>query len=256
MTNGMPEIPSNSLILMAYRGSIAHGMYIPDTDPNSIDDIDLMGINVPGRSYYHGLEGFGHSDTVEIKHGHWDIVCYEAKKAIRLLAAGNPNVLSLLWVDDEHVLQTSTPGFLLRASRNLFMTQRIIPAFIGYAQGQLHKMEHNVFEGYMGAKRKALVEQFGYDTKNASHCIRLLRMGTEAILSGRMLVNRTGIDADELLAIKRGEYKLEAIKALAESHLDNLRMAEKITDLPPLPDMARIGELTMEIVEQGMALHG
>lgn len=31
----------------------------------------------------------------------------------------------------------------------------------------------------MGEKRKQLVAKHGYDTKNASHLIRLLRMGME-----------------------------------------------------------------------------
>jgi len=30
-------------IFLGYRGSIAHGMYVPNSDPNSIDDKDIMG---------------------------------------------------------------------------------------------------------------------------------------------------------------------------------------------------------------------
>ena len=44
----MPEIGHHDMpigtCLLAYRGSIAHAMYVPGSDPNSIDDIDLMGI--------------------------------------------------------------------------------------------------------------------------------------------------------------------------------------------------------------------
>lgn len=236
---------------MAYRGSVAHGMYIP----NSIDDVDLMGLNVPGRGYYHGLDSFGHSDTVEIKQGHWDIVCYEARKAIRLLTQGNPNILSLLWLKDEHYLQLSTPAMLLIENRDLFMTQRLIPAFIGYAQGQLHRMQLNTFEGYMGEKRKSLVEKFGYDTKNAAHCIRLLRMGSEAAREGVLKVNRLSIDADELLAIKRGEFPLSEVKGMAENALMFMRQAEQDTVLPESPNLRKIHELTMAVIEKGMALY-
>ena len=38
------ELVYPGTILMAYRGSIAHGMYTPSTDPDSIDDKDLMGV--------------------------------------------------------------------------------------------------------------------------------------------------------------------------------------------------------------------
>jgi len=33
----------DDLILLVYRGSIAHDMYVPQSDPNSIDDKDIMG---------------------------------------------------------------------------------------------------------------------------------------------------------------------------------------------------------------------
>lgn len=34
-------------VCLAYRGSVAHNMYVPSTDPDSIDDKDLMSICVP-----------------------------------------------------------------------------------------------------------------------------------------------------------------------------------------------------------------
>ena len=40
--------------------------------------------------------------------------------------------------------------------------------------------------GYMGDKRKRLVVELGYDAKNASHCVRLLRMCIEFLTTGEM----------------------------------------------------------------------
>ena len=37
------ELVPDDLIVLGYRGSISHGMYVPQTDPNSIDDKDVMG---------------------------------------------------------------------------------------------------------------------------------------------------------------------------------------------------------------------
>ena len=42
------RIPDEWVVLAAYRGSIAHGMYVPNTDPTSIDDKDVMIVVVPG----------------------------------------------------------------------------------------------------------------------------------------------------------------------------------------------------------------
>ena len=92
---------SDWCILSMYRGSIAHGMYVPNSDPNSIDDKDAMVICVPPIEYYYGLRQFGSRGTQEIKRNEWDIVVYEARKFLSLLAQGNPNVLMVLWLDEK-----------------------------------------------------------------------------------------------------------------------------------------------------------
>lgn len=232
----------DSLILLGYRGSEAHGTY---DERLGIDDIDLMGFVAPGRGYYHGLESFGSSDTKEIKDGPWDIVLYEAKKAIRLLANGNPNVLSLLWLDHYHV--ATKAGQLLIQNRHLFMSKRIYHTFQGYAYSQLKKMTHNAHEGYMGEKRKALVAKYGYDTKNAAHLIRLLRMGREALKTGQLNVRRD--DAEELLAIKNGRWQLDHIHRLAEENFRLLQEEKDTSPLPDEPDYGKISLLCQQIVE-------
>lgn len=71
--------------------------------------------------------------------------------------------------------------------------------------------------------RRALEEKSGYDTKHASHLVRLMRMGYEIITEGKVLVNRVGVDADELLTIKNGGWSFEKVmefKDEMESKLD------------------------------------
>lgn len=150
-------------VLLAYRGSIAHGMYIPNTDPNSVDDVDLIGIVIPPIEYYYGLSTYANDGSKEIKQDKWDIVLYEIRKTVRMLKSGNPNILSLLWTDPAHFISVSQEGQWLVQNRSLFLTNEIHRSFYGYAMGQMHKMEHGATNGFMGAKRKALVEKFGYD---------------------------------------------------------------------------------------------
>lgn len=233
--------------LHGYRGSIAHGTYEPNHEPESIDDKDTMAFCVPPLDRYFGLRDFGSRGTVEVKQDPWDIVVYEARKAIRLLAQGNPNVLSMLWLPENLYIRRTAGGELLLEHRDLFVGRHVYKPFAGYASQQLYKMEHGAFKGYMGDKRKALVEQHGYDTKNAAHLIRLLRMGIEFLRDGELNVQRH--DAAELLAIKHGEWPLEKVKAEAERLF---RRAEDVCDrstLPIRPDMGRIDALCVEIVQ-------
>jgi uncharacterized protein len=237
--------------LHGYRGSIAHGMYEPSTQPGSIDDKDTMAFCVPPLDYYFGLSEFHSQGTQEIKHGEWDIVVYEARKALRLLAQGNPNVLSILWLEPDLYITVTAGGRLLLDRRDLFVGRHVYKPFVGYATQQLYKMEHAAFKGYMGDKRKALVERHGYDTKNAAHLIRLLRVGVEFLRDGEMNVQRH--DAAELLAIKHGEWSLERIKDEAQRLFRRAEDAYDRSTLPVRPDHAMVNALCTEIVDAELA---
>lgn len=130
-------------ILVGYRGSHAHGMYVPNTDPNSFDDIDLMAVVIPDKDHFYGLKEFGSRGTESFFIREWDVVTYEIRKFIRLLAKGNPNVIGLLWLKEDQYLKKTPAGQYLIDYRNLFSSKTVYDSFVGYAHGQLHKMEHN-----------------------------------------------------------------------------------------------------------------
>jgi len=230
-------------ILLGRMGSHSHGTYIPPAD-GGIDDIDVMGICVPPKEYYYGLQDFEQVDTWVDE---YDIVIYEVRKVIRLLLKNNPNVLGLLWLRPEDYIEISPHGQLLIDNRDIFSSKLAFHSFTGYARGQLKRMTHHACKGYMGAKRKALVEKFGYDTKNAAHLIRLLRMGIEFIETGQLNVFRTR-DADELKAIKRGEYMLFQLHIMADELFKRAEEVIKTSTLPDRPDKDKVEELLMEIV--------
>ncbi len=234
-------------ILSAYRGSIAHGMYVLASSPTSVDDKDIMAICVPSREYYLGLGEYGSRGTVEVKQGAWDIVIYEVRKMIRMLLEGNPNVLSLLWVAPRHHVTVTAAGKLLLRSRGLFVGRHVYHSFVGYAESQFKRMTHLAFEGYMGQKRKRLVERFGYDTKNAAHLIRLLRMGIEFLNDGELRVTRP--DAAELLAIKQGQWTLKRVQAEANQLFAQAKRAYQRSTLPEAPQREQVNKLCVQIIQ-------
>lgn len=233
-------------ILTCYRGSIAHGTYIAPKEPTGIDDKDVMALCVPPTEYYIGLKIFGSRGTAEIVRDEWDIVVYEIKKALSLLAQGNPNILQILWLEDRHYIDVKPAGELLLSNRDLFIGKHVFKPFAGYARAQFEKMRRVRFHGRMGEKRKTLVRKFGYDTKNAAHMIRLLRMGIEFLSTGELQVERP--DASEIVGIKSGYWSLEEVEAEAArlfSAIDNALIHSK---LPDKPDRDRISDLCQEIV--------
>ncbi len=100
----------------------------------------------------------------------------------------------------------------------------------------------------MGDKRKQLVLEHGYDSKNAAHLIRLLRMCVEFFQTGEMLVKRP--DREELLAIKRGMWSLGDIKDLAAELFNKARAAKDASDMPMEPDFSGAEKLLVRLLSE------
>jgi hypothetical protein len=298
-----------NLEVMSYRGSQAHDMYTPKSDPNSIDDVDLIGFKVAPTSHYLGLTEWGSRGTMDFWVDEFDIVVYELQKAFGLLLNGNPNILSILWTDP---IFASPIGYEILFNRKLFISKNAYHSFAGYAQAQLQKMEsrdpadlrkymavnyemkhrgiHPTDQiipvvdivnmtgemmdvvrwsdeklkasyssylkkgenlGYMGDKRKKLVLENGYDSKNAAHCIRLLKMCREFLEDGEMRVKRTK-DRDELLRIKAGKWALVDIKMYAEDLFQQTKTAYERSTLPPQPDRKGAEALLIKLLREGI----
>jgi hypothetical protein len=168
-----------------------------------------------------------------------------------MLLQNNPNVLSLLWLQENHVINAHPLGRLLIENREIFSSKVAYHSFTGYAHSQLKRMtrfDENAGEGYMGAKRKALAKEMGYDTKNASHLIRLLRMGIEFMSEGILHVERD--DAPELLEIKKGEWSLMRVQQHADEMFALSREAVVRSNLPAKPDREKAEALSIEIISK------
>ena len=124
---------------------------------------------------------------------------------------------------------------ILRRERN-FRNQ--LKEYKGY---QRWEMDRN-------PKRKLLEEKYGFDTKSASHLIRLARSGIEILRDGKLNIWRE--DASELLSIRRGERSFESIKEESENLLAEMNVLYKSNpkNLPKKSDMVFLEQLNREIV--------
>lgn len=247
------ELVPDGVILLGYRGSIAHGTYSnPEHYKDSIDDKDIIGVTIPGPDHYFGLDPFFRENPIsargvyEKKLREWDAVHYEIRKFIFLLYQSNPNVLSLLWLEPHHYIIRTEWGERIIQARNLFISKKIYYSFSGYAYDQLKRITRYSTEGYMGEKRKGLVDKFGYDTKNASTLIRLLRMGIEFLREGVFHTHRH--DARELVAIKTGEWSLEKVKEEADRLFKRAEQAYDECKFPSEPNREAVNNLLVDIL--------
>lgn len=98
--------------------------------------------------------------------------------------------------------------------------------------------------------RADLERQYGYDTKHAMHLVRLLRMCREILTRGEVLVRRP--DAEELLAVRNGAWKYEALVEWAEREELEMESLYRGSILPRQADRKKLDELTIRIVQSMM----
>jgi len=245
--------PSN-LLYLCYRGSVSHNTYVPNTDPNSVDDIDLLGVFISPPEYYIGLSQhkLENPTTIEVMKEIngilYDCVFYEIRHFIGMALRCNPNIFSALWVSPEYRLITNHHFVPFLFSRNIFVgKQQLFKSFTGYANGQLKEMTQYNKSGYMGEKRKKIIDKFGYDVKNASHLVRLLHMGIEALNTGEVKVLRD-VDANMLIDIKLGRWKLDEVQMYSHELFRRARKAYEDSTLREEPDVKTAEQILMTIL--------
>ncbi|OGW02437.1 MAG: hypothetical protein A2889_01165 [Nitrospinae bacterium RIFCSPLOWO2_01_FULL_39_10] len=236
-------------IMEGYRGSHCHGTYIPSSDPNSVDDIDIFRVVVQPKEYYLGIRSYlGKQEHYEAFVGEYDVLVYDIRKFIYLLSKGNPNVHIFLWLRPEDYFKITDAGRYLISNRTEFLSQRIIQSFGGYAISQFKRMTHIKYEGYMGKKRKSLVNRYGYDCKNAAHCIRLLATAIDLLKTGKLIAYREK-DKDTLIEIKSGRWTMEKVNEYAEKLMKEFEKLAHISDFPPDIVPEKLNEILLNAME-------
>lgn len=233
-----------NMVYACYVGSQSHGTYVPKDDPQAIDDIDILCIVVPPPKAILGLDPWKETEQLQIDE--WDIVVHSVSKFVRLLLKGNPNMLGALWVREQDQLYCDPRFKEFLTHRKTFSTKESFHSFAGYANEQLRKMTsgENAYKGYMGDKRKKLVDKFGYDTKSAAHLIRLLRMCIDFLRTGELVVYRAK-DGEIIRSIKRGEWSLALVKHEAEKLFATARDDYEASTLPAEMDRDLVERLLL-----------
>lgn len=224
---------SNDVAYIVKVGSHAYGTNTEDSD------VDVRGVWIP--PLHRMIDSFTSPKVREHTVGALDVVLQPINKFLRLCAQANPNILDWLFVPDDCKLYMDRKfEAQVVKRRDLFLSKQIYPRFKGYAESHFQKMERGVTP-HLGDKRKKDVESHGYSTKNAMHLIRLARMGCEALETGQYNVRRP--DAEELLAIRRGEWTLAAVKAEGRkllARMDHAALTTKLPDRVPMEEVAKM----------------
>lgn len=229
-------------ILRVVVGSGTHGMAIEGTD-----DRDEMGVYVQTPDQLLGLDPTAEHyvsrtqpEGVRSGPGDVDLTVYALRKFIRLAAAGNPTVL-LPFFSPEPDLLVDTPlgRSLQHLGREQFATRRAGRRFLGYLDGQRDRMLGIGKHMSRMPNRPELIAAHGYDTKYASHALRLGLQGIELLTTGSLSLPMRQPDLRRCLEVKRGEVdQAEALTRIGvvRTQLEET-LAQRRLPVPDEPDM-------------------
>lgn len=140
---------SEHIIYLTKHGSQAYGLAIEDSD------LDLKGVCIPPYEVTnHLFQGFEQAENnqevnekykylVNPKNPKLESVVYSLYKFMKLASACNPNIIEVLWCDDEDILTMTNEGDELRFNRDMFISSRCKHTFAGYSWNQLAKINRH-----------------------------------------------------------------------------------------------------------------
>jgi hypothetical protein len=148
----------------------------------------------------------------------------------------NPNEYIVMFREDEKVKK--------------FFKEKGSHFIIGDLNFQKHLMVKKVLSALNErlskiTNRNQLVLKYGYDTKFASHLIRLLYEGETLLKTGKLEFPLP--EASLLLDIKKGKYSLTEILEMADFYENNLKNAKENSELPEEPRTKEVNDLVKQI---------
>lgn len=241
------KMAKDNLILKVLTGSTLYG-----TNIKGVSDLDYIGVCIPNKEYILGTEKFdqsiertnapdsGKRNTSEDS----DCTIYSLPKFIHLLTMNNPTILETMYARENNIIFCNEFGQMLIDNRDLFLSLKVKHTYGGYAYSQRMKM---MYSEEKTGNRVADMEKYGFCGKFASHTVRLLHFGIE-LLKEQQLTLPTHINK-LLIDIKQYKYGLDDLIAMYDKLADNIETAYISSDLPKTPDLKKICNLQIEMLE-------
>ena len=266
----LEKIAEDNLIFKTLVGAQMYGLVTPNSDR------DEIGVFIPPKDFVIGTHTV---EQVEIRTNPTssgkrntkddiDLTIYTLPKLFILLGKASPNTVELLFTPQNCILHTSKWWKRILDEKEIFLSLKIKHSFGGYAYSQRKKViaKKKTYEEYVSyidsgkSKEEAMMmlkdpiggrieyyEKFGYDVKFMSHSLRLLYSGLELLKEGRLALplNQNNL----ILDVKEGKYKLNEVLEMIEELNSYLEKAYITSELRSQPDMKRINDLQIELLE-------
>lgn len=129
--------------LITLGGSHAYGTNVEGSD------VDIRGFALERQL---DLIGFSHFE--QFVNEKTDTVIYGFNKLVHLLLDCNPNIIEMLGCKPEHYIVLNKVGKMLLDQKHLFLSQKAVNSFGGYATAQLRRLENAIARDKLSKTKK------------------------------------------------------------------------------------------------------
>jgi len=150
--------------------------------------------------------------------------------------------------------QTTDEKSLIDQVRNTFRPdKKSMGQILEMLYANKPKEEVSIFRK-LGKQRKESIEKYGYSTKNAAHCIRLLFEGIELLKTGELTFPRPDDELVLLKAIRSGEKTIEEVTVKFEELEIKLKEAADVSTLQNKPNNKEAEKLLVRLISKHVSL--
>lgn len=197
-----PILKDNLVFLVVY-GSHAFGTNIPTSD------LDIRGVVLDRNTDLLGITSFEQYIDNET-----DTVIYSLSKFLKLVKECNPSILEMLFCKPEHYLYVSPVGKKLLENRHLFLSQKVIYSFGGYANAQLNRLENAIARDRLDDKCK--LEHINRSVENAAYSFETKFRLPENAIKTYVGSWHEGDQEEILVDFNITHYPLSRLKSMVE----------------------------------------
>lgn len=202
------------VVLLGLGGSHAYGTNVEGSD------VDIRGVALNSRSDILGLTNFE-----RVIDNPTDTTIYSFRRMVSLLCECNPNVIEILGLKPEHYFIVKDAGQMLLDNKKLFLSQRAIYSFGGYAKDQLRRLENKSSYVSQEAREAQIKKSLEFAYKNLSE-----RYGVDekAVKFFVEETDREGFDKELFVDVSLQRYPLRDFTGLLQELTAIVRNSDKL----------------------------
>ena len=192
-------------LFKCFGGSFAYGTNVDNSDS------DIRGVFAMREKDIYSLHNGNRINTLKFEGN--DTTLFELKHFLTMIENQNPNAMELLWCDEESVLLDSVYRQMIIEQRDKITNSNFELRCKGYACNSL-----SIIKGYLGNESNITVDKV---YKEAMNGVRIITTALDYVETGKIKINRIGINDRSLLSIRNKDAALTDIVEYLQFHALN-----------------------------------